>query len=152
MSVNDEEVIFREMINIAKYAAIGKRISDRRKELGMNREVFSEQVGLSVEYMGLLERGERFTRVENLLKISSILCVSTDYILKGAYLPTDTQTHKSELVAFVEERLSNEEAANYFRIMQILKTYPFEAVHFRFIYESVKSLIKYICDTKKPLD
>jgi transcriptional regulator with XRE-family HTH domain len=58
---------------------IGSRIREEREKLGLSREI----VELSSYYIGQIERGERNMSLETLLKISSSLNISIDYILKG---------------------------------------------------------------------
>lgn len=62
---------------------IGSRIREEREKLGLSREKFAEIVELSSYYIGQIERGERNMSLETLLKISSSLNISIDYILKG---------------------------------------------------------------------
>lgn len=62
---------------------IGKRISDLRKSLGYTQEQVAELMDVSVQMISNLERGNKAIRIDNLLKISKILGVSTDYILSG---------------------------------------------------------------------
>ena len=62
---------------------IGQRICDRRKTLNYTQEQLAEMMDVSIQMISNLERGNKAIRIENLLKISSILQVSTDYILTG---------------------------------------------------------------------
>ncbi len=63
--------------------SIGTRIRNRRERLGLSRESFAELVGLSTYYIGQIERDERNMSIETIVKISDVLNVSIDYILKG---------------------------------------------------------------------
>ena len=63
---------------------IGKRIQNRRKSLGFTQEQIAEMMNVSVQMVSNLERGNKAIRIDNLLSISRILQVSTDYILTGA--------------------------------------------------------------------
>ncbi|NLY45769.1 MAG: helix-turn-helix domain-containing protein [Tissierella sp.] len=62
---------------------IGSRIRNEREKLGLSREKFSEIVELSPYYIGQIERGDRNMSLDTLIKISSSLNVSVDFILKG---------------------------------------------------------------------
>lgn len=64
---------------------IGSRIRAEREYLGLTREKFAEIVDLSPFYIGQIERGDRSMSVETLVKISSSLKISMDYILTGEY-------------------------------------------------------------------
>ena len=67
---------------------IGKRISERRKQMGLTQEKLAEQMDVSIQMISNLERGVKAIRIDNLVRLSQILKVSTDYILTG------TQTEK----------------------------------------------------------
>lgn len=66
--------------------AIGIRIRFQREELNLSREKFAEIVSLSPFYIGQIERGDRRMSLDTLIKFSSTLHISTDYILKGETL------------------------------------------------------------------
>lgn len=63
--------------------AIGNRISERRKQLNYTQEFVAEKMNVSVQMISNLERGNKAIKIENLIKISEILDISTDYILTG---------------------------------------------------------------------
>ena len=67
---------------------IGERISRRRKHLGFTQEQLAEQMDVSIQMISNLERGMKAIRIDNLVKLSRILNVSTDYILTGFQCPT----------------------------------------------------------------
>ena len=67
----------------AFYEEMGKRIAQRRKELGLSQEGLAEQAGISPQTMSTAERGTKALRPENLLKISKALNVSTNFLLTG---------------------------------------------------------------------
>ena len=69
--------------------AIGSRISARRKQLNYTQEQIAEKMDVSIQMVSNLERGNKAIKIENLLKISSILDVSTDYILTGNHISKD---------------------------------------------------------------
>lgn len=62
---------------------VGSRIRGEREKLGLSREKFSEIVELSPYYIGQIERGERNMSLDTLIKVSSSLNVSIDFLLKG---------------------------------------------------------------------
>lgn len=64
---------------------IGQRIVVRRKELGYTQEQIAEMMDVSVQMVSNLERGNKAIRIDNLIKLSEILRVSTDYILTGKH-------------------------------------------------------------------
>jgi len=62
---------------------MGERIYKRRKALKLTQEELAEQVGVSTQMISNLELGKKAIRPENLIKISTVLDISCDYILKG---------------------------------------------------------------------
>lgn len=72
--------------------SIGQRICTQRKLMGYTQEQLSEMMDVSIQMISNLERGNKSIKIENLLKVCSILNVSTDYILKGEYSETDKNT------------------------------------------------------------
>ena len=68
---------------------IGKRIIQRRKKLGLTQEALAEKGDMTTQFVSYAESGKRAMRPENLLKISSALGVSADYILTGEIVDKD---------------------------------------------------------------
>lgn len=62
---------------------MGLRIKTRRKKLMFTQEEISEQLGISVKHFSEVERGLTGLSIENLIKLSNILGLSLDYIIKG---------------------------------------------------------------------
>lgn len=68
---------------------VGKRIYDRRKMLRMTQEQLANAADLTPQFVSNAEAGKRAMRPENLMKIASVLDVSTDYILTGNIIEVD---------------------------------------------------------------
>lgn len=68
---------------------IGQRIIDRRKQLGLTQEALVEKGEMTTQFVSYAESGKRAMRPENLLKISSALGVSADYLLTGDVIDKD---------------------------------------------------------------
>ena len=68
---------------------IGKRIMDRRKKLGLTQEALAEKGEVTTQFVSYAESWKRAMRPENLLKISSALEVSADYLLTGEIIDKD---------------------------------------------------------------
>lgn len=68
---------------------IGGRITARRKKLGWTQEELAEKGDLTPQFISYAESGKRAMRPENLLKISSALGVSADYLLTGEIIDKD---------------------------------------------------------------
>lgn len=59
---------------------VGKRIKQRREELGMTQEQFAEKIGVAVNYISTIERGASFPRYEKLVTILNALQTSADSV------------------------------------------------------------------------
>lgn len=68
---------------------IGQRITERRKQLGLTQEALAEKGEMTTQFVSYAESGKRAMRPENLLKISSALGVSADYLLTGDVIDKD---------------------------------------------------------------
>ena len=79
-------------MNSVELKAIGERISKRRKQLGYTQEQIADIMEVSIQMISNLERGNKAIKIENLIKISEILGVSTDYILTGKHSDKDINT------------------------------------------------------------
>lgn len=62
---------------------IGARISKLRKQRGFTQESLAENMDVSIQMISNLERGNKAIKIDNLINLSRILGVSTDYILTG---------------------------------------------------------------------
>lgn len=62
---------------------MGQRIKIRRKKLLFTQEEIAEQLNISVKHFSEVERGIAGLSIENLIKLSDILGLSLDYIIKG---------------------------------------------------------------------
>ncbi len=62
---------------------IGLRLKQARRDNGLTQEKISELLGISQKHYSEVERGITGLSVKHLIKISDILSVSLDYILKG---------------------------------------------------------------------
>ena len=67
----------------ADLSGIGKRIQNRRKQQGYTQEQLAEMMNVSIQMVSNLERGNKAIRIDNLINLSQILDISTDYILTG---------------------------------------------------------------------
>ena len=62
---------------------MGKRIRLLRKQMNLTQEELAAQVGVSLSFMGHIERGTRQPSLEHLVRISQVLSVSLDFLLTG---------------------------------------------------------------------
>lgn len=68
---------------------IGKRITKRRKQMGLTQEALAEKGDTTTQFVSYAEAGKRAMRPENLLKMASALGVSADYLLTGEIVDKD---------------------------------------------------------------
>ena len=76
---------------------IGKRIQSRRKQQGYTQEQLAEMMNVSIQMVSNLERGNKAIRIDNLINLSQILDVSTDYILTGKATADDNEALTSRI-------------------------------------------------------
>lgn len=82
---------------------IGSRIHIRRKQLGLTQEQLAEAMGVSIQMVSNLERGNKAIRIDNLINLSSILNISTDYILTGQETASDLQGLTAKIAALPDK-------------------------------------------------
>ena len=63
------------------YAAVGKRIRDARKEMGLSQETLGEMVGLSTSHVCHMEGGNTKPSLNSLVQIANALHVTMDRLL-----------------------------------------------------------------------
>ncbi len=70
--------------------AMGKRISQRRRQLKMTQEILAEKMDVSIQMISYVETGKKAIRPENLAKLCDALQISADYLLFGRTSLTET--------------------------------------------------------------
>ena len=78
--MTEQELFLRE---------VGRRIAERRKQLGMTQEMLAERGDMTPQFVSYAEAGKRAMRPENLLKLALSLGVSADYLLTGDIIDKD---------------------------------------------------------------
>jgi transcriptional regulator with XRE-family HTH domain len=61
---------------------LGRRLRERRSELGISQKEFAERLGLQRSYVGALERGERNPTLQSLEKLAAGLGVDPSDLLE----------------------------------------------------------------------
>lgn len=61
--------------------SIGKNIRKYRLEKKMRQEDLAERAGLSTNYIGMVERGEKIPALETFIAILNVLGISADMVL-----------------------------------------------------------------------
>lgn len=78
--MQDKDLFLQEM---------GRRISERRRKLGLTQEALAEKGDMTTQFISYAEAGKRAMRPENLKKLSEALGVSADYLLTGEIVNED---------------------------------------------------------------
>lgn len=84
------------------YKKLGERMRKERLSLGMTQEVLSEKAGISVSFLGQIERGERKPSLETVINIANALQVTVDFLLTDSY-QTASRSLVDELAYLVRE-------------------------------------------------
>lgn len=63
------------------YESMGKRIELIRISMNMNKEEFAKLLGISGQYLGILEKGKSCLSYDKLKKLCNLTNLSADYIL-----------------------------------------------------------------------
>lgn len=96
---------------------MGKRLKVERKKYHLTQENIAEMLDISVKHYSEVERGITGLSVENIIKISNILNVTTDYLLKGI-----TVTDNDSFLNFFNN-LSNDDSIDLLNIIKLIQKY-----------------------------
>ncbi len=72
------------------YSRIGQRIRQARKARGWSQGVLAKKCGISVSFMGHIERGTRIMSMDTFAAICEALGARADELLWGVPEPTDS--------------------------------------------------------------
>lgn len=100
------------------YESIGKNIRKYRLEKNLRQEDLAERAGLSTNYIGMVERGEKIPALETFITILNILEVSADVILADVLVTG--YTVKDSLLAEKMAKLSKDERERIYAVIDTL--------------------------------
>jgi len=103
--------------------AIGSRIRAYRESLGMSREAFSEQVGLSPQFLAEAEKGTKGLSSESIYKICHNGEMSADYLILGKVNSQDMKTP----LDYVLKDMPGEYAVQYAQVLKAVNDMVLEA-------------------------
>ena len=89
------------------FQAMGARIRLRRQELGYTQAQLAACAGISMSFVGHLERAEKIPSIETLAALSASLVTTLDYLILGKKARCETQD--CPLYAELKELLNNYE-------------------------------------------
>lgn len=103
------------------YKKIGERIRLVRKEKRLTQDVFADKLGLTKNFISLIETGGREPSDRTLADICRIFSVSEEWLHNGIgdkfIIPED------ETAALVEDLLTDKDNVTYRAILSLVKTY-----------------------------
>ncbi|WP_421874664.1 helix-turn-helix domain-containing protein [Mycolicibacterium wolinskyi] len=67
----------------------GRRVAERRNELGLSQEAAAERIGLHWTYLGQVERGRRNLTLHNIIKIARGLETDAGKLVEGLPSPPE---------------------------------------------------------------
>lgn len=91
---------------------IGKRITEIRKGLNMNKEQFAKLIGISGQYLGTVENGVNGLSVDKLMALCEKTNTSADYLLFGKPNIDDDEIKK------VFEKIDRAQIAPAFEVLK----------------------------------
>lgn len=83
---------------------IGRRIAKRRKQLGLTQAQVAELSDLTQQFFASVETGKKNMRADSIVKVSTALGVSTDFLLTG----TVTDLERTHLVQMLDSLNENQ--------------------------------------------
>lgn len=85
---------------------LGARIREERKKVGLTQERFAEKVGLSVDYIGYIERGKQAPYLRTLERIAKALGVEIYelFLFREVGKKLDEEAAIKELILSVQNR------------------------------------------------
>lgn len=66
------------------YIGLGRRIKTARREQNITQEELSARVGISLSFLGHIERGSRKASMETLVKLANTLGESLDHLMRDS--------------------------------------------------------------------
>lgn len=97
---------------------MGKRIRQKRISRSMTQEQLAEVTGLSVPYIGMIERGDRTPSLETFIQIADELNATADELLNASL----QQGYRLRLSKYEEKvaKLSLEERQKFYTVVDAL--------------------------------
>ena len=100
------------------WSSIGRNIRQYRLECDLRQEDLAEAAGLSANYIGMVERGEKTPSLETLVAILNVLRVSADMVLTDVV--ESGYTVKQSMLAEKVGRLPAAERERIYAVVDVL--------------------------------
>lgn len=101
------------------YGKMGKRIREIRKMRGWSQDELAKKCGISMSFLGHIERGTRIMSLDTFVSICTALHAGADELLWGVAGPSDTVLGMWNPV---EKKQGNQEADSYSMYVKIMKS------------------------------
>lgn len=101
-----------------KFGTIGKNIRKYRLAKKMRQEDLAEKTGLTANYIGMVERGEKIPSLETFVTILNALEVSADMVLTEVV--TNGYVVKNSLLNDKLAKLSAEDREKIYEVVDVL--------------------------------
>lgn len=85
---------------------LGRQIQRYRDEMNIGQETFAEMIGMSQVHVSFIERGTRTPSLKTIIKISSVLGIPIDVLIRGEF--DKDQSVKSRVIYDMIETFDNE--------------------------------------------
>lgn len=99
------------------YGRIGMRIREVRKAKGWSQDILAKKSGISMSFLGHIERGTRIMSLETFANICNALDTGADELLWGMIHPSDAVLDLCEPL-FQEQDKREDNYSIYVRIMK----------------------------------
>ena len=98
--------------------SIGNNIKKKREENLWSQEELAKRAGLSVPYIGMIERGEKVPRLETFIRLANILDATSDELLEGVI----NRGFEIRMTQYTEKikRLPQEEQSRVYRLLDVM--------------------------------
>ncbi|MDR1705593.1 MAG: helix-turn-helix transcriptional regulator [Clostridiales bacterium] len=124
---------------------VGARLREARRARNLTAVKLAEALGISMSYIGLLERGERTPSLSLAMKICKHLGVSFDYLMFGNFSDnsggkTDITVSADEIKEFYPDEgwlSADKETAFGLAVGNAMKVYRFDDEALSFIYAAI---------------
>lgn len=80
----------------------GKRIKNLRKEKGWTQELLAEKIGVTREYLGKIEKGDRGASIDLLIELCKCFNTSLDYLVLGKVDNFQIDNKKKEVQEIID--------------------------------------------------
>ena len=82
--------------------SMGKKIREYRSKQGWSIEECSEKIGISAQYLGNIERGNKVPQLKTFIKMLNVLDASADDVLQDS-LTVGYKNKSNDLLSKIEE-------------------------------------------------